>query len=132
LRTHERLGATMQSHDQRASRVRDAIAASGERLIEEADFSPGPWWGFNGVDALAVTEQSLWIARERFGPFGAVNIKRIPRGDMRNVKVQTRRALVPGRPSVAMLTFADRQRKYRFTSKSARDADAVLDALRTA
>src|SRR3569833_3080728 len=29
------------------------------------DASPGPWWGFNGVNTLAVTQDRVWLSRSR-------------------------------------------------------------------
>jgi hypothetical protein len=31
------------------------------RVTDLADFSPGPWWGFNGVCTVALTADRLWV-----------------------------------------------------------------------
>jgi hypothetical protein len=32
-------------------------------VLAVADFSPGPWWGFNGVQTLVLTEDQLFVVQ---------------------------------------------------------------------
>jgi hypothetical protein len=53
-----------------------------------SDFSPGPWWGFNGVLTLAIQDDSLYVVRQPFlqgGP-GARLLRVIPVKDVEVVK----------------------------------------------
>lgn len=84
-----------------------------EELVAHCDFSPGPWWGFNGVRTLLLTDRRL-IA--------------VPRPDWRRqppsydltgieeVSWRRRRAVVGSGHVVALRLHLDSRAK-RFTSK---------------
>lgn len=53
-----------------------------------SDFSPGPWWGFNGILTLAIQDDSLYVVRQpwpRGGP-GARLLRTIPLKDVQIAK----------------------------------------------
>jgi hypothetical protein len=47
-------------------RVDAPIAAVEVVIIVVADFSSGPWWGFNGVQALVLTENQVFLVQRGF------------------------------------------------------------------
>jgi len=36
----------------------------GEDLVSHCDFSPGPWWGFNGIRTLLLTSERLVVVSQ--------------------------------------------------------------------
>src|SRR5665213_282271 len=50
--------------EQEISKQRDLIADYAAATAV-ADFSPGPWWGFNGVRTLVLTADSLHVLQKR-------------------------------------------------------------------
>jgi hypothetical protein len=50
--------------EQEISKQRDLIADYAAATTV-ADFSPGPWWGFNGVRTLVLTADSLHVLQKR-------------------------------------------------------------------
>ena len=117
----------------RIAALNDPVRDAGESIICAADFSPGPWWGFNGVDTLAVTEGYLWMARIPFSwPFrpGRVHVSRKPCEAIRDVQVTRRRALIPGAPEVVTFRFTEDHRTHTFTAKAITDVVRLVALLR--
>ncbi len=117
----------------RIAALNGLIRDAEESIICAADFSPGPWWGFNGVDTLAVTEGYLWIARIPFSwPFhpGRVHVSPKPREAIRDVRVTRRRALIPGAAEVATFRFTEDHRTHIFTAKAITEAERLVALLR--
>ncbi len=44
-----------------------SIAGTDEPILAVADFSPGPWWGFNGVHTLVLTAERIHVVQRRVG-----------------------------------------------------------------
>jgi hypothetical protein len=68
-------------------RIRLAAGTSGS-FDAVSDFSPGPWWGFNGVLTLAIQDDSVYVIRQPWLPGGpgARLLRSIPVGDVQVVK----------------------------------------------
>lgn len=90
-------------------------------------FSPGPWWGFNGVVRLSATDDCLVISPCGGWKAAHREERRIP---LRNVEVlsrRTRRGLL-GRPDVLVAKIRIDGKDSTYTSKELSAVD-VLDAL---
>jgi hypothetical protein len=48
--------------DAEAANLHNAIGDDAS-VLAVADFSPGPWWGFNGVQTLVLTESQLFVVQ---------------------------------------------------------------------
>jgi hypothetical protein len=118
----------------RQDRLVQEAALADEIVVAEADGSPGPWWGFNGVNTLMATDSALWIATSVFAPRlpSGVRVRRIAREEITNLRHVNRRSMIPGRPRVTGLRFSAQQRSFSYTFNSTPEATALLSALRAA
>lgn len=92
-----------------------------------SDFSPGPWWGFNGILTLAIQNESLYVVRQPWpqgGP-GARLLRTIPLEDVEIVK--RRRSTRFGLHISARV--AVRGGRSMLLSTRYNDGDAFLDLL---
>jgi len=94
-----------------------------------ARFSPGPWWGFNGVDELVVTDATF--IRTHLHVFGGQVPSTYPLSTVQvlssNIGVETR----SGEPRWAHLTVILDGRKRSFTGQ-ATDGMPFIEALTAA
>jgi hypothetical protein len=93
------------------------------------DASPGPWWGFNGVDTLALTQGQVWLSASRLA-----RPPRLVGFDLAEVEVVESRkrrpiALPRARPvTVFRLRLGSRVR--RFAAEDSEAATRFLSSLR--
>jgi hypothetical protein len=43
-----------------------SVIGTEDELVASGEFSPGPWWGFNGIQTLVVTRHKLLILQSGF------------------------------------------------------------------
>jgi hypothetical protein len=90
------------------------ITGHEETVLAMADFSPGPWWGFNGIQTLVVTSNHLHVVQRGVALTRGRLRKSVPTDSIRAVEWHVRRLL--GREAVRMTVTADGWRST-FTSK---------------
>lgn len=108
-------------------RIHSAAGTSGT-FDALSDFSPGPWWGFNGVLTLAIQEKFLYVIRQPWPPGGpgARLLKRIPLDDVEIVKRGSAQRWF-GQHTFARLAVRGGRSMYLSTKYS--DGVTFLDAL---
>lgn len=80
-----------------------------EKPLASIDASVGPWWGFNGIKTLSVTEAALYIASNRVSWFTKrpPAVQRVSRQEVQLVEanVEPRHAVVKIQLSDKKLTL---------------------------
>jgi hypothetical protein len=112
----------MMHKDYNAADLEQLALASGTSatILAVADFSPGAWWGFNGVQSLILTADQLFIVQKRFGGRAGRLRQSMSTGAIRRVDWTVQRRL--GRESVSM-TLTTEGRSQRYTSKWSNASD---------
>jgi hypothetical protein len=86
------------------------VASAKNSFACAARFSPGAWWGFNGVASLGVDESSLYIFRNRFARRPRLE-EVIPRSGIRQVSSKVVKRW--NRPTLlAVIEFTDHPAKH--------------------
>jgi hypothetical protein len=97
-----------------------SLLDKGEALLAMAEFSPGPWWGFNGVRLVVLTSKALRVYQRGVAVTARRDLaktatRELPLSSIAEVKLRERQR-IPGRPTVTMRLTTAEGRKV-FTSK---------------
>jgi hypothetical protein len=105
------------------------LSSRGEAIVDRLDASPGPWWGFNGVETLAVTQTRLWLARSRL--VRPPVLTGVQLADVTVLGVRERRPIAGRqRGPVALIRLRLRGHERRFAAQDSAGASRFLTALR--
>lgn len=116
-------GASRRDDDE-VARILRAGSDAGP-VLAVAEFSPGPWWGFNGVRTVVLTASAVHIQRKRWLGGTAADATTLDLADIRDVTYEVRRRA--GHESVR-LTLRTGGFPRVFTSKY-REALALAEQL---
>ena len=98
---------------------RDAIRDDA-RILAVAEFSPGPWWGFNGIQALILTADQIHVVPQGIALTRGRLRRSLPRAAIHAVTWRTRRRF---RLNVVQMTLSIGRRRRRYTSIYQEGAD---------
>ena len=105
--------------------LRRLTSAEGE-FLAVATFSPGPWFGFNGIQTLALTSDRLFIVQRGIAPT-AGRVQSFPVSQLSSVVWGVRRG---GRTVSLRFRGADRPRwmtsKYEEALRLAKTLDGLV------
>lgn len=114
----------------RESRLRAArLAMKDEKPRACIDASVGPWWGFNGVKTLVVTDAALYIVSTRVSRFTT----RLP-AVQRVTRREVRRVEVGAHPKHALVRITTQKREFTLRAEEGKNSPAVeefVQALRS-
>jgi hypothetical protein len=106
----------------------------GEKLLASCDFSPGPSWGFNGIQRLVLTTESLHVFQRGVALTARRELSQTARTTypltaIRSVATKSRRALL-GRGEALTLRLGTEHGQKTFTTKYADQGSRFETALR--
>jgi hypothetical protein len=97
-------------------------------VLAVADFSPGPWWGFNGVQTLVLTEGQLFVVQRGLALTSGRLRRSLPTSDIQ--KLDWRIGRHRRREAVHMtLKIGPRRRHYTSKYRQAADLARQLSGL---
>jgi hypothetical protein len=114
---------------ERHSYVEAELSSVGQTILGQLDASPGPWWGFNGVNTLVVTQNRLWEVRSRL--FDQPVMRGVNLTEVDLVSVRQRRPMAVGkRGPVTLIRLRRGGRNRRFAAEDTVAASRFVSALR--
>jgi len=90
------------------------------RVLAVAEFSPGPWWGFNGIQALILTADQLHVVPQGVALTRGRLRRSLPRAAIHTVTSRTRRRFGL---NIVQMTLGIGRRRRRYTSIYQEGAD---------
>jgi hypothetical protein len=116
------------STEERHSYLRAALSKLDQAALATVDASPGPWWGFNGVNTLVLSADRVWLAASRLTRPPALLDFEL--ADVEVVDSRERRAIARrggGRVTVFRLRLG--KQVHRFAAEDSGTASRFLDSL---
>lgn len=101
------------------SKLRHAIRDDAP-MLAVAEFSPGPWWGFNGIQALILTADQIHVVPQGVALTHGRLRRSLPRAAIHTVTWRTRRHFGL---NVVQMTLSIGSRRRRYTSIYQEGAD---------
>jgi hypothetical protein len=105
------------------SELRHAIRDDA-RMLAVAEFSPGPWWGFNGIQSLILTADQLHVVPQGIALSHGRLRRSLPRAAIHTVAWRTRRRFGL---NVVHMTLSIGRRRRRYTSIYQEGADLAAE-----
>lgn len=113
MKTKARKVENAKCSDQKLNDCLAVAAIERREVIAHAKFSPGPWWGFNGVQSLILTDSQLVRVKLRWGGSPKKVLDRLPLDEIRDASYR-----LSGRDEGKFVHLTiSAKRKRRFTSK---------------
>jgi hypothetical protein len=89
-------------------------------MLAVAEFSPGPWWGFNGIQSLILTADQIYVVPQGMALTHGRLRRSLPRAAIHAVTWRTRRQFSL---NVVQMTLSIGSRRRRYTSIYQEGAD---------
>jgi hypothetical protein len=108
------------------------VIGTGDEVTASCEFSPGPWWGFNGIKTLVVTRRKLLILQSGFAFTARRDLRKTAKKNIDLISIEgissNRRHTFLG--EVIVLHIRTNRKRHTFTTKY-REGENVVQALRT-